>query len=127
MAKNKKNQSAAVRFGPALKAFLLCALIGGSGIGYVWQKTKIDELGREVKKREVALAQLKEQNRKLRENLATLRLPANLERRVRELNLGLVEPQPTQHTQLSRPIKFVCNRVINPWFPERINTPCPLI
>ncbi len=103
MAKNKKNQSAAVRFGPALKAFVLCALIGGSGIGYVWQKTKLDELYREIKKREVSLGQLKEQNRKLRENLAFQRMPANLERRVRELNLGLVQPLPTQIWKMTEP------------------------
>ena len=32
MAKNRKHQSAAIRFGPALKAFLLCLLIGGSAL-----------------------------------------------------------------------------------------------
>jgi hypothetical protein len=41
MARNRKNQSAAMRFGPVLKALLLCLLIGGSGIGYVWQKDQI--------------------------------------------------------------------------------------
>jgi len=45
MARNRKSQSAAIRFGPALKAFLLCLLIGGSGIGYVWQKDQIGRLG----------------------------------------------------------------------------------
>jgi hypothetical protein len=104
MSKNKKNQPAAVRFGPALKAFVLCALIGGSGIGYVWQKTKLDELYREIKKREVALGQLKAQNQKLRENLAFQRLPGNLNRRVRELNLGLVEPLPTQIWRMPEPV-----------------------
>ena len=43
MAKNRKNQSAAIRFGPAIKAFLLCALVGGAGVGYVWQKGRIGE------------------------------------------------------------------------------------
>ncbi len=33
MAKNRKYQSAAIRFGPALKALLLCALLGGTGVG----------------------------------------------------------------------------------------------
>jgi hypothetical protein len=36
MAKNRKNQAAAIRFGPALKASFLCLLIGGSAVGYVW-------------------------------------------------------------------------------------------
>ena len=38
MAKNRKNQAAAVRFGPLLKVVLLCSIICGSAIGYVWQK-----------------------------------------------------------------------------------------
>ena len=38
MAKNLKNQAAAIRFGPALKASFLCLLIGGAAVGYVWQK-----------------------------------------------------------------------------------------
>src|SRR5258708_7567486 len=96
MAKNKKNQSVAVRFGPALKAFLACALIGGSGVGYVWQKSKLEELGREIKKREQVVRQLQDQNRKLRDNLAVLRSPASLDRRVEELKLGLGRPLPTQ-------------------------------
>ena len=45
MARNRKYQSAANRFGPALKAFLLCLLIGGPGVGYVWQKDQISQLG----------------------------------------------------------------------------------
>jgi hypothetical protein len=44
MAKNRRNQSAAIRFGPAIKALLLCMFIAGSGIGYVWQKKQIMEL-----------------------------------------------------------------------------------
>ena len=38
MAKNRKNQAAAIRFGPALKASFFVLLIGGSAVGYVWQK-----------------------------------------------------------------------------------------
>ena len=41
MARNRKNQSAVVRFGPAVKALLLCLFIGGSGVGYVWQQNQL--------------------------------------------------------------------------------------
>ena len=94
MARNRKHQSAAIRFGPALKAFLLCLIIGGSGVGYVWQKTQIYDLGQQIRKRETRLAELQESNKKLRDQLAMLRSPANLERRAgpRELNLGLSRP-----------------------------------
>ena len=100
MARNRKNQSAAIRFGPALKAFLLCLLIGGSGVGYVWQKNQILELGRQFTKQESALKQLQNQNEKMRRQLATLRSPAMVEQRVKELNLGLVLPRENQILRL---------------------------
>jgi|SRR5689334_22402904 len=105
MAKNRKNQSAAIRFGPALKAFLLCLLIGGSGVGYVWQKTQIYELGQQIRKRETHLAELQDQNKKLRDQLSLLRSPAKLDQRVRELNLGLGQPQQSQIRQLVEPLE----------------------
>jgi len=103
MARNRKHQSAAIRFGPALKALLLCTLIGGSGVGYVWQKSQISELGQQISKRERHLIQLQEQNKKLRDQLAMLRSPAKLDQRVRELNLGLSEPQPSQIWRVAEP------------------------
>jgi hypothetical protein len=104
MAKNRKYQSAAVRFGPALKAFLLCALIGGSGVGYVWQKSQIDELGRLIKAREIRLAELQTQNTKARNQLAELRSPIMLKKRIEELKLGLVKPQESQIWRLTEPV-----------------------
>jgi hypothetical protein len=103
MAKNRRHQSAAIRFGPALKAFLLCALIGGSGVGYVWQKGQINELGQQISKRERAFGRLQDQNKKLRDRLAMLRSPAKLDLRVRDLNLGLGQPQPSQIWRLAEP------------------------
>lgn len=103
MARNRRHQSAAIRFGPALKALLLCALFGGSGVGYVWQKGQINELGQQIVKRERALARLQEQNKKLRDQLALLRSPAMLEQRARELNLGLIPPRPAQIVTLHEP------------------------
>jgi hypothetical protein len=104
MAKNRKNQSAAVRFGPALKALVLCLVIGGSGIGYVWQKNQIYELGRQIKQREIRLGEFEDQNKKLRDRLAVLRSPAMLDARVRELKLGLALPQPSQVLRLFEPV-----------------------
>jgi hypothetical protein len=103
MAKNRKHQSAAIRFGPALKAFLLCLLIGGSGVGYVWQKNQIYELGQQILKREIHLKDLESQNEKLRRQMAFMRSPPFLEARIKELNLGLVPPQPSQIWYLKEP------------------------
>jgi hypothetical protein len=103
MAKNRKHQSAAIRFGPALKAILLCLFIGGSGVGYVWQKSQIAQLGGQLKDRELRLAELERKNGDLRRQYATLCTPANLELRVRQLNLDLVKSQPNQVIQLLEP------------------------
>jgi hypothetical protein len=103
MARNRKYQSAAIRFGPAVKAFLLCVLIGGSGVGYVWQKSQIVELGRQIRKRELRLAELETQNEKFKKQLAIMRSPQFLEQRIRELNLGLVPPQSSQVWRLAEP------------------------
>ena len=107
MARNRKYQSAAIRFGPALKAFLLCLLIGGSGVGYVWQKDQISQLGQQIKKRELHLVELGNQNEKLRKQFAAMRSPRFLERRIQELNLGLVPPQPVQVWRLTEPSREV--------------------
>ena len=103
MAKNRKYQSAAVRFGPALKAFLLCVLLGGSGVGYVWQRSQIYELGRQITEREKGLAALRDQNKKLGDQLHMLRSPRSLELRVHELKLGLGPVPPGQVRRLPEP------------------------
>jgi len=105
MARNRKYQSAASRFGPALKAFLLCLLIGGSGVGRVWQKDQIAQLGQQRKKRELRLADLENQSEKLRKQLATMRSPRFLEWRIQELGLGLGPPAPTQVWRLTEPAR----------------------
>jgi hypothetical protein len=107
MARNRKYQSAAIRFGPALKAFLLCLLIGGSGVGYVWQKDQISQLGQQIKKRELRLVELGNQSEKLRKQLGAMRSPRFLERRIQELGLGLVPPQPAQVWRLTEPSRDV--------------------
>jgi len=103
MAKNRKNQSAAIRFGPALKALFLCFMIAGSAVGYVWQKSQIYQLGRQIRQREIRLAQLQNDDQKFNDQLSILRSPMMLDRRVRELNLGLVPAQPMQVWRLPEP------------------------
>jgi hypothetical protein len=103
MARNRKHESAAIRFGPTLKALLLCLLIGGAGVGYVWQKDQIYQLGRQIKQREVHLRDLADQNEKLRKQLSTMRSPSLLEARIKELKLGLLQPDQAQIWQLPEP------------------------
>ncbi len=100
MARNRKNQSAAVRFAPALKAFLLCLFIGGSGVGYVWYKNQISVLGQQIKERENRLTELQRKNKMSQAQLDSLCSPIALEARVKQLNLGLVAPPVSQIVRL---------------------------
>mgnify|MGYP001293266056 CR=1 FL=1 len=103
MARNRKYQSAAIRFGPAIKAFLLCVLVGGSGVGYVWQRSQIDQLGQQIRKREQLLASLQDQNEKLKRQLSFMSSMDYLETQIRRLDLGLIPPQPAQIWHLKLP------------------------
>jgi len=100
MAKNRKNQAAEIRFAPVLKVVLLCSLIGGSAIGYVWQKSQIDRLGVQIRVREKSLVKIKRDNENLASQIAILRSPVMLDRRAKELNLGLAPAQPLQVVRL---------------------------
>lgn len=103
MAKNRKNMSVAIRFGPAIKALLICSLFVVSGVGYVWQKSLIADLERHIKSRELVLAECRDRNKKLRDHLAGLRSPDELNRRLIELKLGLASPQEAQVWRLVEP------------------------
>jgi cell division protein FtsB len=101
MAKNRKNQAAAIRFGPALKASFLCLLIGGSAVGYVWQKSEIGRLAQQIRQRETKLAQLQNDNKRLADQISILHSPVMIDRRAKELNLGLAPATPMQVVRLA--------------------------
>src|SRR5262245_33776306 len=119
MARNRKYQSAAIRFGPAIKAFLLCAVIGGSGLGYVWQKSQIDQLGRQILKREQELKALDLQNEKLRKGLAWMHSMTWLEEQIKTMNFGLVQPQQTHIWRLRVPRTEAADPVREPVNPRQ--------
>jgi hypothetical protein len=100
MARNRRNQSAGIRFGPALKALLLCLFLGGSGVGYVRQKNQIYSLADQYKKSELHLEGLRVQNQARIKVLETLQSPRELESRMKTMNLGLVAPRPDQVVHL---------------------------
>ena len=101
MAKNRKNQAAAIRFGPVLKVVLLCSLIGGSAVGYVWQKSEIGRLGHQLVQREMKLVQLQADNKRLSDQISILHSPVMLDQRAKELNLGLAPATPMQVVRLT--------------------------
>ncbi|HZL78252.1 MAG TPA: septum formation initiator family protein [Candidatus Limnocylindrales bacterium] len=100
MAKNRKNQAAAIRFGPALKASFACLILAGAALGYVWQKNEIYRLGQQIRQRETRLAQLQNDNKRLGDQITILHSPVMLDRLAKELNLGLAPAQPLQVVRL---------------------------
>lgn len=56
----------------AIKAFLLCILIGGSGVGYVWQRNQIYDMNVYIHKRQIYLNDLRHQNANLSNELFEL-------------------------------------------------------
>jgi cell division protein FtsL len=100
MAGNRKQQSAAAHFSTVLKVVLLCTLIGGSAIGYVWQKSEISRLDKQIRSAEKNLTQLQDDNRALAFQIEVLKSPVMIDRRARELNLGLSPAQPAQKVVL---------------------------
>ena len=95
MGRNRKNGSATWLV-PGAKAALICLLLGGSAIGYVYQKNQLFELGRQIQKSQQQLEALNESNARLQRSLLTLQSTVYLENRVRELKLQLAPPAQNQ-------------------------------
>lgn len=126
MAKNRKNQAAAIRFGPALKASFLCLLIGGSAVGYVWQKNEIYRLGQQIRQRETKLTQLQSDNKRLSDQISILHSPVMLDRRTKELQLGLAPATPLQVVRLDEPATPVPQNNLSRQFSQRpVNSVTP--
>ena len=119
MAKNRKNQAAAIRFGPALKASFLCLLIGGSAVGYVWQKNEIYRLGQQIRQRETKLLQTQADNKRLSDQISILHSPVMLDRRTKELQLGLAPATPMQVVRLDEPVAPVPQNNLSRQFTQR--------
>ena len=83
-----------------IRAALLCLVLGGTAMGYVWQKSQIHQLGTEVRKKEVRLELLKGDNGRWQQLRAEMRSTQKLYDRVRTLGLGLAMPQPEQVLRL---------------------------
>jgi hypothetical protein len=61
-ARRKKHPRRELVLAPALKVFLLCLLIGGSVVGYVWQKDQLRQLDLLIQGRQTRLNGLVQSN-----------------------------------------------------------------
>ena len=100
---NRKKNGSNVRFGPALKAVLICLITCSLGLGYVWQKQQINTLGGRIKENEIKLEELRRVNKDLGDRLAYLMSPQELDARLRHLNLDLQVLLPQQIVVLVEP------------------------
>jgi hypothetical protein len=103
MARNRKHQSAAVRFAPAIKVLLLCSFLVAAGVGYVWQKNQLVDLGRHRAVLEGRLRLLREQSQQVEHKVMGLQSPAFLESKVKEFKLGLGRVEPDKVIKLLEP------------------------
>ena len=86
----------AVRLSAALKIVIFFVFLGGAGMGYVWQKKQIFELGQELGEQQDELKNLLRDIRFLEEKKARLRSNAFLLNAIRQHGLNLVMPRPEQ-------------------------------
>lgn len=96
MPKNRKRSAPAVRLGPVVKVVVVCLLLGLAGVGFVWQKNQIFELGQRMKEKEQRLEKLRLDNLERARVLAHFRSTQYLEEKIHHLKLGLTAPKPEQ-------------------------------
>jgi hypothetical protein len=95
-----RRKSTSVKSSTLIKGIIACTAICLAGLGYVWAKTQVWGLSKEMKKQEVHLDELKRKNDVLQRTYAAMCAPATLDARVRHLNLGLSAPLPSQIVRL---------------------------
>lgn len=97
---NRSHKSAPVRLGLALRVMLACLCLAAPALGYLQLKTTLSRLGNQHRELELKLEALGRDNQARGRALDSLKTPARLEAAVRELNLGLGPPSPSQIVRL---------------------------
>ena len=69
----------------------------------VWQKNEIYRLGQQIRQRETKLVQLQGDNKRLSDQISILHSPVMLDRRTKDLQLGLAPATPLQVVRLDEP------------------------
>ncbi|MDP7012114.1 MAG: hypothetical protein QF685_12130 [Verrucomicrobiota bacterium] len=89
---SRRDDTPQARFAPAIKAASICLVTCGLGLGYVWQKQQIAQLGKEIKVLEERKENLGKENKEQGDTLARLKSPQVLEQLVQQWNLPLEMP-----------------------------------
>ena len=121
----RQNETAAFTFGPAIKAFLFCVFIGGSGLGFVWQKQEIGDLGRQLKDAELRLEELQRQNKNRTETVQQFLDPRLLAQKATTLFPDLTQPVRNQIFILPEPPRIVRESVAPAAAPSSVPSGAP--
>ena len=79
-----------------VRAVVVCLFVGGSCAGYLWQKSQVHQLGKDIRGLEQDLDQLEKGNAVLRQRYFVLASPRELDQRVEQFGLDLRSPAPEQ-------------------------------
>ena len=86
-----------------IAGIVVCSAICLAGIGYVWAKTQVWGLSKEIKNLEVRRDELRRGNEAFQRTYAAMCTHDRLAARVKELQLGLVAPTANQMLRLPEP------------------------
>lgn len=103
MASKRRTEAAEVRFGPAVRALVICGLLSTVAVGYVGQKHRNGRLQAECERLREAGVELRLVIQKLEQRLAERR--AQVELQVRHLGLPLAPPRLGQVVILPQALK----------------------
>jgi hypothetical protein len=105
-----RRKSARLKPKTILLSIVICGAVCLAGIGYVWAKTQVWDLSREIKRLETRRDELKRANDGLQRTYAAMCTPRELDARVKRLNLGLYAPQPDQIVRIPEPAPVALQR-----------------
>jgi hypothetical protein len=97
----RRNKINAIKPKSLFASLMICTAVCLAGIGYVWAKSQNWGLSEKIKELETRLEVLRRDNAALQRGYAAMCSPSNLDARVRELELGLAAPLPSQIIRLS--------------------------
>ena len=98
-----RRKAAPLKTGSVVASICICAAVCLAGIGYVWAKTQVWALSRDIKRLENRRDEVRRANDVLQRTYAAMCTPGALDARVKGLNLRLATPQPDQIVRLMEP------------------------
>jgi hypothetical protein len=98
-----RKRSAPLKAKTIVLSIFICAAVCLAGIGYIWAKTQVWGLSREIKRLETRRDELKRANDALDRTYAAMCTPRELDARAKRLNLGLSAPLPDQIVRIAEP------------------------